>query len=131
MRLEGLSDRLPSQLSGGQRQRVALAHTLAVEPRILLLDEPFGALDCQVWDELRTGLRRIHDSLGITTVFVTHEHDEAMQLADHAVLLERRRITAEQPGQGCPAHPALRAASPGPQPGRPAFLGDAPEPCAP
>ena len=93
VRLEGLGLRLPSQLSGGQRQRVALARTLAVEPRILLLDEPFGALDRAVRDELRTELRRIHDALGTTTLFVTHDHEEAAVLADRAVLLDRGRIS--------------------------------------
>lgn len=92
VRLDGLGARLPSQLSGGQRQRVALARTLAVEPRILLLDEPFGALDRQVRDELRTELRRIHDALGTTTLFVTHDTEEATQLADRAVILQGGRI---------------------------------------
>lgn len=92
VRLEGLGDRLPSQLSGGQRQRVALARTLAVEPRILLLDEPFGALDRQVREELRGELRRIHDALGTTTLFVTHDEAEAAALADRAVVLERGRV---------------------------------------
>ncbi len=92
VRLPGLEDRLPSQLSGGQRQRVALARTLAVEPRILLLDEPFGALDRVVREELRGELRRIHDALGMTTVFVTHDEHEAAALADEAVLMERGRI---------------------------------------
>ena len=86
VRLPGLGDRLPSQLSGGQRQRVALARTLAVEPRILLLDEPFGALDRQVREELRGELRRIHDALGMTTLFVTHDHEEALALADRALM---------------------------------------------
>ena len=100
VRLEGLGDRLPAQLSGGQRQRVALARTLAVEPRILLLDEPFGALDRQVREELRGELRRIHDSLGVTTLFVTHDHEEALSLADRAVVLERGRLVSELPGHG-------------------------------
>src|SRR4051794_5427509 len=92
VRLEGLEARLPSQLSGGQRQRVALGRTLAVEPRILLLDEPFGALDRDVRDELRGELRRIHDALGMTTLFVTHDHEEAAALADWSVLLENGRV---------------------------------------
>ena len=100
VRLEGLGARLPAQLSGGQRQRVALARTLAVEPRILLLDEPFGALDRQVREELRGELRRIHDALGVTTLFVTHDHEEALSLADRAVVLERGRIVSELPGRG-------------------------------
>jgi sulfate transport system ATP-binding protein len=97
VRLTGLADRLPSQLSGGQRQRVALARTLAVQPRILLLDEPFGALDRQVRDELRTELRRIHDALGTTTLFVTHDEHEAAALADRIVVLDRGRILGSAP----------------------------------
>jgi len=100
VRLEGLGARLPSQLSGGQRQRVALARTLAVEPHILLLDEPFGALDRQVREELRGELRRLHDTLGMTTVFVTHDHEEALALADRALVLERGRIRDELTGAG-------------------------------
>ena len=96
VRLEGLGARLPSQLSGGQRQRVALARTLAVQPRILLLDEPFGALDRAVREELRVELRRIHDTLGTTTLFVTHDHEDATSLADSAVMLERGRITGRE-----------------------------------
>ena len=92
VRLEGLGDRLPTQLSGGQRQRVALARTLAVEPRILLLDEPFGALDRQVREDLRTELRRIHDALGTTTLFVTHDEHEAAALADRLVVMDRGRV---------------------------------------
>ena len=92
VRLEGLGERMPSQLSGGQRQRVALARTLAVEPRILLLDEPFGALDAAVREELRTGLRAIHDALGVTTVFVTHDRDEAEALADRCVEMAAGRV---------------------------------------
>ena len=95
MHLEGLGARLPAQLSGGQRQRVALARALAVQPRILLLDEPFGALDRAVREELRTTLKRIHQELGITTLFVTHDQDEAVQLADRAVILTRGRLTAD------------------------------------
>ncbi len=103
VRLQGLGDRMPSQLSGGQRQRVALARTLAVEPRILLLDEPFGALDRQVREELRGELRRIHNALGTTTLFVTHDHEEALALADRALMLDRGRLVAEQAGEGRPA----------------------------
>jgi sulfate transport system ATP-binding protein len=82
VQLSGLEDRYPSQLSGGQRQRVALARALAIEPRMLLLDEPFGALDAKVRKELRADLRRIHDHAGVTTVFVTHDQEEAFAVAD-------------------------------------------------
>ena len=85
--LDGYGDRKPAQLSGGQRQRVALARALAIEPRMLLLDEPFGALDAKVRKELRQGLRDIHDETGLTTVFVTHDQDEAMGLADLVVVM--------------------------------------------
>ena len=112
VRLQGLGDRLPAQLSGGQRQRVALARTLAVEPRILLLDEPFGALDRQVREELRLELRRIHDALGTTTLFVTHDEEEAMALADRAVVLDRGRLAAERAGHGQPARLAGQAPEP-------------------
>jgi sulfate transport system ATP-binding protein len=84
--------RYPSQLSGGQRQRVALARALAIEPRMLLLDEPFGALDARVRKELRQGLREIHDQTGLTTIFVTHDQDEAMELADLVVVMSMGRI---------------------------------------
>jgi sulfate transport system ATP-binding protein len=90
--LDGLGDRYPSQLSGGQRQRVALARALAVAPRILLLDEPFGALDATVRKTLRRELRRLHDATGLTTVFVTHDQDEALDLADRIALLNGGRI---------------------------------------
>jgi sulfate transport system ATP-binding protein len=90
--LEGLGDRYPSQLSGGQRQRVALARALAVAPRILLLDEPFGALDATVRKTLRRELRRLHDATGLTTVFVTHDQEEALDLADRIALLNGGRI---------------------------------------
>jgi sulfate transport system ATP-binding protein len=92
VRLEGLERRFPAQLSGGQRQRVALARALAIEPRMLLLDEPFGALDTKVRKELRRQLRRIHEETGVTTVFVTHDQEEAMDLADRVVVLNRGRI---------------------------------------
>ena len=85
--LEQLADRYPAQLSGGQRQRMALARALAVEPEVLLLDEPFGALDAQVRKELRTWLRRLHDEVHVTTVFVTHDQEEAMDVADSVVVL--------------------------------------------
>src|SRR6476619_3343591 len=90
--LEAFADRLPSQLSGGQRQRMALARALAVEPQLLLLDEPFGALDAQVRKELRTWLRRLHDEIHVTTVFVTHDQEEAMEVADEIVVLADGRV---------------------------------------
>jgi len=87
-----LAGRYPSQLSGGQRQRAALARALAVEPRILLLDEPFGALDAKVRKELRSWLRRLHDQMGLTSVFVTHDQEEALELADRVVVMSQGRI---------------------------------------
>jgi sulfate transport system ATP-binding protein len=87
VQLEGLGKRYPSQLSGGQRQRVALARALAIEPQILLLDEPFGALDAKVRRELRRWLRELHESTGLTTIFVTHDQEEALELADRVALL--------------------------------------------
>jgi sulfate transport system ATP-binding protein len=85
--LDAFADRMPAQLSGGQRQRMALARALAVEPRVLLLDEPFGALDAQVRKELRNWLRRLHDEVHVTTVFVTHDQEEAMDVADEIIVL--------------------------------------------
>ncbi|HEY9556160.1 MAG TPA: sulfate ABC transporter ATP-binding protein [Acidimicrobiales bacterium] len=90
--LEQLADRLPSQLSGGQRQRMALARALAVEPTVLLLDEPFGALDAKVRKELRDWLRRLHDEVHVTTVFVTHDQEEALEVADEIVVINDGRI---------------------------------------
>jgi sulfate transport system ATP-binding protein len=90
--LEAFADRLPSQLSGGQRQRMALARALAVQPNVLLLDEPFGALDAQVRKELRTWLRRLHDEMHVTTVFVTHDQEEAMDVSDGIVVMAGGRI---------------------------------------
>ncbi|RWE72239.1 MAG: ATP-binding cassette domain-containing protein, partial [Mesorhizobium sp.] len=84
--------RYPAQLSGGQRQRVALARAMAIEPKVLLLDEPFGALDAQVRRELRRWLREIHDRTGHTTVFVTHDQEEALELADRVVVMSQGRI---------------------------------------
>ncbi len=92
VQLDGLAGRYPHQLSGGQRQRVALARALAVEPRVLLLDEPFGALDAKVRKELRSWLRRLHDELHITSVFVTHDQDEALEVADQVVVMNRGKI---------------------------------------
>lgn len=92
VQLEGYGNRYPSQLSGGQRQRVALARALAIEPRMLLLDEPFGALDAKVRRELRYWLRRLHDDTGVTTIFVTHDQEEAMDLADRVAILNNGRI---------------------------------------
>ncbi len=92
VQIEGLGGRYPSQLSGGQRQRVALARALAVEPRLLLLDEPFGALDSKVRKELRGELRRIHSATGVTSILVTHDQDEALALADRVVLMNKGRI---------------------------------------
>ena len=92
VQLSGLEKRYPGQLSGGQRQRVALARALAIEPRVLLLDEPFGALDAKVRRELRRWLREIHDRTGHTTIFVTHDQEEAMELADRVVVMSQGRI---------------------------------------
>jgi len=92
VQLEGLGKRLPSELSGGQRQRVALARALAVNPKVLLLDEPFGALDAKVRKELRRWLREFHDSIGVTTLFVTHDQEEALELADEVVVMRNARI---------------------------------------
>lgn len=92
IQLPDIGARFPSQLSGGQRQRVALARALAIEPRMLLLDEPFGALDAKVRKELRQGLRDIHDETGLTTIFVTHDQEEAMELADLVVVMSMGRI---------------------------------------
>lgn len=89
VQLESMASRFPNQLSGGQRQRVALARVLAIEPSVLLLDEPFGALDAKVRQELRRWLRRFHDELKITTVFVTHDQDEALEVADKVVILNK------------------------------------------
>jgi sulfate transport system ATP-binding protein len=90
--LENFADRLPSQLSGGQRQRMALARALAVQPEVLLLDEPFGALDAQVRKELRDWLRKLHDEVNVTTIFVTHDQEEALEVADEIVVINNGRI---------------------------------------
>jgi sulfate transport system ATP-binding protein len=108
VRLEGLGGRKPAQLSGGQRQRVALARALAVRPKMLLLDEPFGALDAKVRVELRQWLRRLHDEIGMTSVFVTHDQEEAFELADEVVVMNHGRV--EQ--RGTPAEVFDRPATP-------------------
>ncbi|MUG91926.1 sulfate ABC transporter ATP-binding protein [Scytonema sp. UIC 10036] len=92
VQLSGLGNRYPSQLSGGQRQRVALARALAVEPEVLLLDEPFGALDAKVRKDLRAWLRRLHDEVHVTTVFVTHDQEEAMEVSDEVVVMNKGRV---------------------------------------
>lgn len=95
VKLDGLGDRFPAQISGGQRQRVALARALSVDPKVLLLDEPFGALDANVRRDLRRWLREIHGSLGITTIFVTHDQEEALDLADRVVILNQGEIVQQ------------------------------------
>jgi len=96
VQLDWTADRLPSQLSGGQRQRIALARALAVEPKVLLLDEPFGALDAKVRAELRRWLRRLHDEIHVTSVFVTHDQEEALEVSDRVVVMNKGRV--EQDG---------------------------------
>src|SRR6204780_4331912 len=96
VRLDGLAERYPSQLSGGQLQRMALARALAVQPQVLLLDEPFGALDAQVRAELREWLRKLHEEIHVTTIFVTHDQEEAMEVAEQIVVMNKGRI--EQAG---------------------------------
>jgi len=108
IQLPDIARRYPAQLSGGQRQRVALARALAIEPRMLLLDEPFGALDARVRKELRTGLRDIHDQTGLTTVFVTHDQDEAMELSDLVVVMSMGRIEQIGTPQDIRARPATK-----------------------
>lgn len=106
VQLEGLGNRYPSQISGGQRQRVALARALAVEPKVLLLDEPFGALDAKVRKELRAWLRCLHDEFHITTVFVTHDQEEAMEVSDEVVVMNRGCIEQIGTAQQIYEHPA-------------------------
>jgi sulfate transport system ATP-binding protein len=106
VQLEGLGDRYPAQLSGGQRQRVALARALAIEPRVLLLDEPFGALDARVRKDLRSWLKRLHEELHITSVFVTHDQEEALEIAHRVVVMNQARIEQVGTPQEIRAHPA-------------------------
>ena len=106
VQLEWLGDRYPRQLSGGQRQRVALARALAVEPTVLLLDEPFGALDAKVRKELRRWLRRLHTDLHVTSVFVTHDQDEALEVADRVVVMNKGRIEQIGTPEEVYEHPA-------------------------
>ena len=106
VQLDWLADRYPSQLSGGQRQRIALARALAVEPQVLLLDEPFGALDAKVRKELRRWLRRLHDELHVTSVFVTHDQEEALEVADRVVLMNRGVVEQTGSPQDVWDHPA-------------------------
>jgi sulfate transport system ATP-binding protein len=116
VQLDWLADRYPHQLSGGQRQRIALARALAVEPKVLLLDEPFGALDAKVRKELRRWLRRLHDEMHVTSVFVTHDQEEAMEVADRMVVMNQGRI--EQVGT------PTRCTTTRPAPSCYGFLGD-------
>ena len=106
VQLDGFARRYPSQLSGGQRQRVALARALAIEPRLLLLDEPFGALDAKVRKELRRWLRRLHEEMGLTSVFVTHDQEEALELADRVVVMSQGRIEQVGTPEEVYDHPA-------------------------
>ena len=92
VQLDWLADRYPHQLSGGQRQRIALARALAVEPKVLLLDEPFGALDAKVRKELRRWLRRLHDEMHVTSIFVTHDQEEALEVADRVVVMNKGKV---------------------------------------
>jgi len=106
VQLDWLAERHPSQLSGGQRQRIALARALAVEPKVLLLDEPFGALDAKVRKELRRWLRRLHDELHVTSIFVTHDQEEALEVADRVVVINQGRIEQSGAPQQVWDHPA-------------------------
>lgn len=106
VQLDWLADRFPSQLSGGQRQRIALARALAVEPKVLLLDEPFGALDAKVRKELRRWLRRLHEDLNVTSIFVTHDQEEALEVADRVVLMNRGKVEQIGSPQQVWDHPA-------------------------
>ncbi|HEU5142564.1 MAG TPA: TOBE-like domain-containing protein, partial [Solirubrobacterales bacterium] len=106
VQLDGLADRYPSQLSGGQRQRMALARALAVEPKVLLLDEPFGALDAKVRKDLRAWLRRLHDEMHVTTIFVTHDQEEAMDVAEQLVVMNEGRVEQSGSADDLYDHPA-------------------------
>jgi sulfate/thiosulfate transport system ATP-binding protein len=106
VQLDGLAERYPAQLSGGQRQRMALARALAVEPKVLLLDEPFGALDARVRKELRAWLRRLHDEVHVTTVLVTHDQEEAMDVADRVAVINEGRIEQSGKPRDLYEHPA-------------------------
>ena len=106
VQLDWLADRYPSQLSGGQRQRIALARALAVEPRVLLLDEPFGALDAKVRKDLRRWLRRLHDELEVASIFVTHDQEEALEVADRVVLMNQGAVEQVGTPQALWDHPA-------------------------
>jgi sulfate transport system ATP-binding protein len=106
VQLDWLADRYPAQLSGGQRQRIALARALAVEPKVLLLDEPFGALDAKVRKELRRWLRRLHDDLHVTSIFVTHDQEEALEVADRVVLMNSGKVEQVGSPQQVWDHPA-------------------------
>lgn len=105
VKLDGLDKRRPHELSGGQRQRVALARALAIRPKVLLLDEPFGALDAKVRKDLRRWLRIFHDEIGLTTLFVTHDQEEALELADQVVVMRNSRIEQVGPPQEIYDHP--------------------------
>ena len=105
VKLDGLHNRRPHELSGGQRQRVALARALAIRPKVLLLDEPFGALDAKVRKDLRRWLRVFHDEIGLTTLFVTHDQEEALELADQVVVMRNSRIEQVGPPQEIYDHP--------------------------
>ncbi|MEO5794800.1 MAG: sulfate ABC transporter ATP-binding protein, partial [Rhodoferax sp.] len=106
VQLDWLANRYPSQLSGGQRQRIALARALAVEPKVLLLDEPFGALDAKVRKELRRWLRRLHDELHVTSIFVTHDQEEALEVADRVVVMNKGKVEQIGSPQQVWDHPA-------------------------
>ena len=118
--LEGFIDRYPSQLSGGQRQRMALARALAVEPKVLLLDEPFGALDAKVRKELRQWLRRLHDEVHVTTIFVTHDQEEAMDVAEQIVVMNDGLVEQTGPPRDLYEHPETRVRDELHRPGQPA-----------
>ncbi len=117
MHLEQFADRYPSQLSGGQRQRMALARALAIEPSVLLLDEPFGALDAKVRKELRDWLRRLHDEVHVTTVFVTHDQEEALEVADQIVVINKGSIEQIGTPDDLYDRPASRLRAVVPRPG--------------